>query len=304
MSQNVGIVMTLSLVPTSARSMPLTALLGGLVLAAALAPAAASPAGASDPDHPGGTQRLAKLEAPAARHAGSVAGTRASAEAAAGIGANPCLRLLADDPADALDYAQDWSKHGGGGAAAQCAALSTLALGDPAAAAAALDRLARAPGSVPARQAALADEAAQAWLLAGKPDRALQAARIASGLVPDDPDLLVDHARAANAAGRPAEAVAVLGARPLRADALVARAGAYRALGRLAEARADIEAACLAAPDAPAALLERGVVRERLGDLDGARRDWTRILSVSPDAHEADMAQQDLALLDAGPEAR
>ena len=273
-----------------------------------LALAAASPVRAGAPDHPAGPQRLARLEAPATRHARAL--RDASGEAAGGgpADANPCLALLADDPAAALDRAQDWSRHGGGGDAAQCAALSTLALGDPTGAAAALDALARQPGLAPARRAVLADQAAQAWTLAARPDRALRAARVASGLAPDDPDLLVDRARAANAAGQPAEAVAVLGAllaaQPARADALVVRAGAYRALDRLAQAHADIEAACAAAPDAPDALLERGVVRERLGDLDGARQDWTRILSVSPDAREADLAQQDLALLDAGPEAR
>ncbi len=272
-----------------------------------LALLAVAPARASAPDQPGGLQRLARLEAPAGRHPHAVA-SGGGARGATLAGSNPCLALLADDPAAALRDAQDWARHGGGGDAARCEALSTLALGDPAAAAATLDGLVRQAGSTPAQRAALADEAAQAWTLAGKPNRALAAARLASGLAPNDPDLLVDQARAAQEAGQPAEAVAVLGgvlaAHPARIDALVVRARAYRALDRLPQARADIEAACRAAPDAPDALLERGVVRERLGDLDGARQDWTRILSVSPDANEADLAQQDLALLDAGPEAR
>ncbi len=299
-SQNAVAVMTPSAIPSPARSQCLPHPGRPLVLFALLALVDASPARASAPDHPAALQRLARLEAPTARHAHAAGGGQPAA--------NPCLALLADDPAAALDYARDWSRRGGGSDAAQCAALSTLAVGDPADAAASLDGLAGEPGLRPMLRAALADQAAQAWMLAARPDRALLAARVASGLAPDDPDLLVDRARAANAAGQPTEAVTVLGAmlaaHPARADALVVRAGAYRALGRLAQAHADVEAACAAAPDAPDALLERGVVRERLGDLDGARQDWTRILSVSPDAREADLAQQDLALLDAGPEAR
>ena len=275
-----------------------------LVLGPILALLALVPARAGTPDRPAPLQRLAGLEAPAPRHAGP--GGRIGT--GGGGGTDPCLELLADDPAASRDYAREWARHGGGGDAARCAALSTLALGDPAAAAAALDGLSHQPGLRAPQRARLADEAAQAWLLAAKPDRALLAARVASESAPDDPDLQLDHARTANRAGEPAEAVAVLAtllaAHPARADALVVRAGAYRALNRLPLARADIEAACRLVPDAPDALLERGVVRERLGDLDGARQDWTRILSDSPDAHEADMAQQDLALLDAGPEAR
>ena len=289
-----------SVIPSPARPRRLPRPGRRLLLGALLALVAAPPVLASAPDHPAALQRLARLQAPATRHAHAVVGGQSAA--------NPCLALLADDPAAALAYAQDWSRRGGGSDAAECAALSTLAAGNPAGAAAALDGLARQPGLEPVRRAALADQAAQAWTLAARPDQALLAARIASGLAPGDPDLMVDHARAANAAGQPAEAVTVLGAmlaaHPARADALVVRAGAYRALDRLAQAHADVEAACAAAPDAPDALLERGVVRERLGDLDGARQDWTRILSVSPDAREADLAQQDLALLDAGPEAR
>jgi regulator of sirC expression with transglutaminase-like and TPR domain len=96
----------------------------------------------------------------------------------------------------------------------------------------------------------------------------------------------------------------VLAASPDRADALIVRAAALRETGALDAARADIDRACRLQPDEPAALLERGILRERAGDLDGARTDWSRVLAVAPDTHEADLAQQDLALLEAGPEAR
>lgn len=278
---------------------PLPNSLTALLLAVACTSGTTS---AAEPVHAARLQRLATLAAPPSRHDGG------SATITGDTGANACLTLLASDPAAALDYAQDWSKRAGGDEAARCAALADVALGDPASGAAALDALSRHDSVPAADRALLADQAAQSWLLASQPDRALASALTAAALDPGNPDLLVDQARAAVAAGRPASAVEglsqVLKASPRRGDALLVRATAYLALNRIPLAKADIEAACALLPDAPDALLERGILRQRLGDLDGARTDWTRILSLSPDTQEADLAQQDLALLDAGPDAR
>ncbi len=269
------------------------AILGVAVLGIAWSVRAAEPASRAQ-----GVQRLARLEAPPHR-AAHIPGADA---------ANPCLALLSTDPAGASDYAADWSKRNGGDGAAQCAALAAVALGDPEAGATALDALSRTARLPVQRRAVLADQASQAWLSAGHTDRALAAATLAVSLEPGDPSLLTDRARAALAAGQASQAVtdlsAVLAAHPGEAEALVVRATAYRKLDRIDAARADIDAACAALPDEPDALLERGILRERLGDLDGARSDWDRVLSLSPDTHEADLAQQDLALLEAGPDAR
>ncbi len=263
--------------------------------------AIAWPARAATPtQRAAGMQRLARLEAPQHR--------AAPAATAAATAADPCLALLSTDPAGASDYAEGWSKRNGGDAAAQCAALAKVALGDPEAGATALEALSREARLPGRRRAVLADQASQAWLSAARPDRALAAATLAVSLDPGEPSLLTDRARAALAAGEAEQAVAdlsaVLAAHPGRAEALVVRAAAYRRLDRIDAARADIDAACAVLPDEPEALLERGILRERSGDLDGARSDWSRVLSLSPDTHEADLAQQDLSLLDAGPEAR
>ena len=82
------------------------------------------------------------------------------------------------------------------------------------------------------------------------------------------------------------------------------RATAYRSLGRFPEAEADIDEALAEAPDDPAALLERGILRQRSGDLAGARDDWQRAMDLSPDSGTADAAEQNIALLDAGPDDR
>ncbi len=270
----------------------LLALLPAAVLGVAWTVRAAEPT-------PRAVQRLARLEAPPHRAAHVVSGADA---------ANPCLALLSTDPAGASDYAEDWSRRNGGDAATQCAALAAVALGDPEAGATKLDALAGEARLPRQRRAVLADQASQAWLSAAWPDRALAASTLAVSLEPGDPALLTDRARAALAAGQAEQAVAdlsaVLASHPGEAEALVVRATAYRKLDRIDAARADIDAACAALPDEPDALLERGILRERLGDVEGARRDWDRVLSLSPDTHEADLAQQDLALLEAGPDAR
>ena len=50
------------------------------------------------------------------------------------------------------------------------------------------------------------------------------------------------------------------------------------------------------------ALLEHGILRQRVDDQAGARQDWERAISLEPDSATADLAQQNLALLDAGPD--
>jgi hypothetical protein len=45
-------------------------------------------------------------------------------------------------------------------------------------------------------------------------------------------------------------------------------------------------------------------VRERQGDRAGARADWQRARLLDPTGTTADLAEQNLALLDAGPERR
>ena len=69
-------------------------------------------------------------------------------------------------------------------------------------------------------------------------------------------------------------------------------------------ARDDIDRAVGRDPDDAEALLERGILRERSNDASGARADWERAISLEPDSDTADLAQQDLALLDAGPDRR
>ena len=217
-----------------------------------------------------------------------------------------CLGMLPDDPSGAIAFAQSWRARGGGDGALHCHALATIAMGDPAGGAAFLDHLAQASrGSIAAR-ASIAGQAAQAWLMAGDAQHSFASADIAVGLYGDDPDLLMAHATAAARLSRNDVAVAdldrVLTLDPNREDAFVLRATAHRASGEFDAAASDIEAALALAPDDPDALLERGLVRQHRGDLTGARQDWERAMSTAPDTPAADLAEQNIALLEAGPE--
>ncbi len=223
----------------------------------------------------------------------------------AGLEYERCLGLLATEPETAAANARAWAERGGGEPAIHCLALSRLARGEPDAAAEELERLASASSSPPATRAALLEQATQAWLMAGKPARAYATAALALALAPDDVALLIGHATAATLLDRDAEAAddlaRALRLDPRRPDALIRRAAALRRLDRLAEALSDASAALALDPNNPEALLERGILRQRGGDDSGARTDWERAITLSPDTPTADLAQQNLALLEAGP---
>jgi Flp pilus assembly protein TadD len=214
-----------------------------------------------------------------------------------------CMDMLANDPAGADALATSWA--GGGEQATHCHALAQIALGNPEVGAPLLTRLADTSTAPAFSRAALYGEAVQAWTMAGNPQAAYQAAEKGVSLDPEDPDLRVTHAIAALATGHADQALddttAVLDADPKRMDALVLRATANRTLNHLKDAADDIAKACAEDPDDPDALLERGIIRQRLGDLAGARADWTHIGEVAPDSETADLAEQNLALLDASP---
>ncbi|MCA3414378.1 MAG: hypothetical protein INF84_07240, partial [Roseomonas sp.] len=58
------------------------------------------------------------------------------------------------------------------------------------------------------------------------------------------------------------------------------------------------------APRNVEALLERGILRQLRGEAEAARRDWERVLELAPDSAAADLAAQNLALIEAGPSLR
>jgi tetratricopeptide (TPR) repeat protein len=236
--------------------------------------------------------------------ADALAGPPRSAEADAAFYEH-CLVLAREKPEAGRKEAQDWQGRGGGNPAEHCLAVALIGLREYKEAASRLEALGRtmvrAPDSL---RAEIFDQAAQAWMLAGDPAHAYEAAGLALQMQPNDPELLLDRAEAAGAAGLYDKAVAdldrVLKANPSRVDALIYRAAANRALDRLGPAFDDISEALKLAPDSVPALLERGNIRSLRGDPEGARLDWERVAVMSPGSSAGTAAKKNLERLAKG----
>lgn len=219
-----------------------------------------------------------------------------------------CLAMLASDPTGANAYADAWEATGGGEGAAHCHALAQVALGNVDTGADMLDQLAGQSHAPAVARASVYGQADQAWLMAGQADRAMASATLALSLSGDDAELLIDRSVAAATLERYEDAIDDLnhaleldGRRP---DALVLRAAAWRHTGQLDLAQDDVDRAFGLDPENPEAFLERGILRQRRGDRDGARRDWSEAGKLAPDSATSDLAEQNLALLEAGPDQR
>jgi tetratricopeptide (TPR) repeat protein len=225
---------------------------------------------------------------------------------ASGADYEHCLEMIDADPAGANSFADAWEATGGGDGAAHCRALALIALGDPETGAQVLDQLGGASHAPALARASVYGQAVQAWLMADEPDRAYEAATAAVALSPDDADLRIDRSVAAATMERYLDAIddldRAIALDPRRFDALVLRAAAWRQEKRLDRAKEDVDRALAINPDYPEALLERGILRQRMGDRAGARADWEHAIELAPDSTTADLAQQNLALLEAGPE--
>ena len=219
-----------------------------------------------------------------------------------------CLAMLSTDPQGAQAVAQTWLNAGGGDGAEHCLALAEVELGDPAGGATLLEKIGGGTQGTAVARAAMYGQATQAWLMAGDASRAFGAATLALSLSPDDADLLTDRAVAAGSLQLWQDAVDdlthALQVDPQRPDAMVLRGSAWRHLGKLDLAADDIARALTMDPENAEAYLERGIIRQREHDDAGARADWEHAMALSPDSTTADLAQQNLALLEAGPERR
>ena len=219
-----------------------------------------------------------------------------------------CLALVGSNPAGAKAEAEAWEATGGGEGAIHCRALAQVQLGNPESGADAMEKLAAASEQPAAARASLYGQAGQAWLMAGEARRAYGAETMALALSPDDPDLLIDRSVAAATLDRFQEAqedlTHALSLDPRRADAMVLRAAAWRHLGQIEKAQQDVDGALEIDPENAEAYLERGILRQRRADRAGARADWLRAMELAPDSATSDLAQQNLALLEAGPERR
>lgn len=216
-----------------------------------------------------------------------------------------CLAALNTDPAGAVAMAASLRP---GNGATHCRGLALIALGQPDQGAAVLEQLAATSTAPALARAMVLGQAGQARLMAGQNQQAAADTTGALVLSPDDPGLLLLRAQAEaglqHYPAAEADLTAALRIDGGRTEALVERAEVRRKMGHLDLAEADATTALTLHPDDAEALLERGILRQRLGDRDGARRDWVRAAGIDPDSTTADLAQQNLSLLEAGPPLR
>lgn len=222
-----------------------------------------------------------------------------------GVQYDKCMTMIADDPQGAEAIATSWQSAGGGEGAIHCQALASIAAGKPEVGARLLEDLVHGGKVQGLARAVLLGQAAEARLMVDQAEPALQDTTEALAIRPDDPDLLISRANANDALERANDAVddltRALQVDPTRGDALVLRASLRRRMDQPDAARSDISSALALDQEDAEALLERGILRQETGDLAGARQDWTHAQAADPNSEAAELAAQNLALLDAGP---
>jgi tetratricopeptide (TPR) repeat protein len=207
-----------------------------------------------------------------------------------------CITLTYRAPWQAFEAAETWAGADGGPAARHCAAMALLEAKQYVRAASRLEALASGlpPDHFPTPGDVLA-QAANVWLLGARPKLALQAIELALQYDPQKATYLVDRGRIQAELGDHAAALADLDrALALNGgddDAAAFRASALRHLGRLPEAMAAIQGALVLNPSNPSARLERGILRQQMGDPTGARADWLATVEKHSGTPAADAAQ-------------
>ncbi|MGB0747581.1 MAG: tetratricopeptide repeat protein [Magnetospiraceae bacterium] len=223
--------------------------------------------------------------------------------AAQEMGYADCMDLARADGDAGFDAAVAWEGLGGGLPARHCQALALITLGHYGDAGLRLEAIAKEPGVRSETVVSLLAQAGQAWLLADRPDRALEVQIAALDLAPEDAELRVDRAQSHAALKDPAAALqdlnAALDAGLENAQVMTLRAAALRQVGRLEDAHTSVEAALAMTLDYPPALLERGLIAAQKGDKEAARKNWLHLLSRVPEeAPEAAAARGHLERMD------
>ncbi len=217
-----------------------------------------------------------------------------------------CMELARGDPDIGHKAAQAWRADGGGIGARHCTAVALLGLGHYEQAAQMLQTLADGTAARSfGLRLELLSQAANAWLIAGKPATAYIVQTAALAARPNDIELLIDRSISLASTAKYWEAIddlnRALDIDPGRVEALIFRASAYRRLDTLELAEVDITRALAIAPHHPEALLERGNIRRLKGDHEGARRDWLRVIEAGSATPEAAAARLNLERLDVKP---
>lgn len=218
-----------------------------------------------------------------------------------------CMSLAQTNPKLAFEHATAWRMEkttisAGAVPAMHCQAVALVAMGEAARAGGLLDAAATALGNPPKNPTLAGQIWAQsgnAWLLADDSLRAEQRLTRALALLQatdkEHAAALIDRARArvdrADKGQLPwaliqDDLAAAHAINPTDAIPLLLSATAHRRAGEQKLASGDIEKALALAPDNSDIMLERGVERAQLQDINGAVADWHKVANQTknPDA--------------------
>lgn len=227
---------------------------------------------------------------------GASAATPANDDAQRAALYDRCMAKARSDPTAAYADALAWNQTGGGMPARHCAAVALVGMRQYEEAAARLETLANETDDQdPGLRLGLLAQAAQAWLLSGRVERAERLQDRAVEFAPRDRQLRVDRAVTRLTLGKSWDAIDDLNVAieldPNDAEALLYRASAYRYLDAIDLARDDVRRAIAVDPKRPEAWLERGILEQLAGDLPAARKSWLEVLRLDPDGPAASAAR-------------
>ena len=218
-----------------------------------------------------------------------------------------CIQLTKVRPDQAIELAGKWIAIGGGDAARHCQALALIGMKNYGEGASRLEEIAQKSREITTpMRAAMLEQAGQAWMLEGEPQRAYDADTAALKLVApgtgDEVIIRVDRSATLAETSQYKEAIADLDAalkiEPDNGDALAFRAAAHRHLGELDLAFADADHGVRSDAKNVTALLERGLVYRAQNHLAEARHDFDQVSALAPDSEEAKTARENIAQLD------
>lgn len=224
-------------------------------------------------------------------------------DAQAAVTYDRCMQKAESDPNGAYADAVAWHRLGGGLPARHCAAVALVGMRQFEEAASRLETLFKdAPADDEGLRLGLLQQAAQAWHLARRAERAEQLQDQAVAIAPDDRQLRIDRAITRLTRGRSWEAVddlnVALDLDPHDAEALLYRASAYRYLDALDLARDDVRRAIDLEPRRPEAWLERGILERLAGNDAGARKSWLEVLRLQAEGPAAAAARARIEEMD------
>ncbi|MCJ9429910.1 tetratricopeptide repeat protein [Kordiimonas marina] len=231
-----------------------------------------------------------------------------------------CMSLAEQSPDAGINMALVWQGQGGGVPARHCEAIGLFHEGEYGEAAARLMLIAedmRTGKDMPVQDdkrvvadasmlADMYDQAANAWLLAKETMRAENAIDMALAVVEkgtsQQQELKIDRARIAAADHDYDLALRdlrdVQKADPGRDDILILIASAARGLGKYDQAKVALDNYMKTHPDNSTAYLEKGNLAYALGDKDGARQAWVKVLLLTQKGPDAKAARDNIEKMD------